>query len=364
MEMHMGNPSRPHLQAYPAPVVGPGRDVTLQCSLPPDSCLQTMTFILHKEQHPKPIQSKTGKWTKFNFTLYSLRSQDTGNYSCTYNDTADSYRVSESSETLELWVTATLPKPSLSATPRHLVVSGGNVTLRCQGPIRGVRFALYNEGEERCVGIKEFTQDAAEFHFPHVNINVSGNYSCRYDLGPESNVSVSPSEILELMVQSKKDTLSRQPAQTKGKDSRTILIVLSCIFILFLVFLFLAIRNHQLIQIMTSHGQLPRRFPDDPCLSQQVCLSHNSGSPQKEYIQMNQWSQSETAVREDEDLQTITYIQLDKRILSETQKGVPSKPPLEPTLYDSVAIHCEAERNASLQTEMVAQCQGRSNNQN
>ncbi|XP_074075749.1 immunoglobulin superfamily member 1-like [Macrotis lagotis] len=216
----LGSLPKPHLQALSAPVVAPWDDVTLQCSLPQDSYPQPVTFILHKAQYPKPVQIKTREWTKVDFTLYSLRPNDTGNYSCIYKKTTGSYRVSEPSETLELWVIETLPKPFISATPSQLVVSGGNVTLLCWGPIRSVRFALHKEGEERCVEIRESTQGGAEFHLTHVNMNDTGQYSCHYDLGPVSSVTTPSSDLLELSEQSEKDLSSQHTGMTKGKKQQ------------------------------------------------------------------------------------------------------------------------------------------------
>ncbi|XP_078002397.1 leukocyte immunoglobulin-like receptor subfamily A member 3 [Phascolarctos cinereus] len=338
MEVRNGSLSKPHLQALPAPVVAPGGDVTLQCSMPPHSYLKAMTFILQKGQNMEPLRIKPGEGMKVDFCLFSLRPQDTGNYSCIYRETTGFYRVSEPSDTLELWVTDILPKPFLSVKPSQLVVSGGNVTFLCWGQIQGVKFALYKEGEESFVSIRESTQGGAEFHLSHVNVTNTGNYSCCYYLGPDSHVLAPPSDPLELKVQGEQGIPSQHTA------SRNLLIILSCISILFL--LLVAFLVHQHTQTVTSHGQIPRRLPDCLCLSQH-CSSYNPGSPQEEsaYTQTNEWRQRGMTVPEGEDSQEITYIQLNKGIFSEAQIVFPSKPLLEPIVYATVAMHCGAERD-------------------
>ncbi|XP_074076095.1 immunoglobulin superfamily member 1-like [Macrotis lagotis] len=243
MEVYNERLSKPHLQALTTPVVAPGGDVTLQCSLPPQSYPQKVTFFLQKLQNTELLQSKTGEWTKTDFLLFFLRPQDTGKYHCMYQEITGSYRVSEPSETLTLWVTEALPKPFLTATSSQLVVSGTNVTLFCWGPIRGVGFALYKEGEESFVGIRESTQDGDEFLLTHVNINHTGNYSCRYDVGLDSNVTTTPSDLLELTLLSQQDISFQHISKTKV--SRYIWITLRHLVILFFLFLFLAfLCNH------------------------------------------------------------------------------------------------------------------------
>ncbi|XP_074076058.1 immunoglobulin superfamily member 1-like isoform X2 [Macrotis lagotis] len=228
MEVYNGSLSKPDLQALPAPVVPPGTDVTFLCSLPPDSYPQPMIFILQKDQNEEPLQYKIGEWKKADFLIFSVRPQDTGNYSCIYHQNRDSYRVSEPSETLELWVTEILPKPFISGIPSQLVVSGGNVTLRCWGPIRGMRFVLYKEGEEGFVGIRDSTQGEAEFHLTHVDINNMGYYSCRYDLGPDSHVLTLFSDLLELRVQSEEQ---RKKDSLEGRLSKPYLQVLQALVV-------------------------------------------------------------------------------------------------------------------------------------
>ncbi|KAM9033601.1 immunoglobulin superfamily member 1-like [Sarcophilus harrisii] len=195
------SPPRPTLHAEPGPVVAPGEEVTFRCRSPSSSPNRLVTFLLLKAGTQEPLQKNQETLSETNFTLKSPSAQDSGSYSCVYYYTSHPHVRSEASETLELWVTDSLPKPSLSARPSSRVTPEDNVTLLCQGPSRGVRFALYKDGEKLPVSTSEPTQHWAEFPLIHVNINQTGEYRCSYLLGRDSPVLALPSDPLELTIQ-------------------------------------------------------------------------------------------------------------------------------------------------------------------
>ncbi|KAM9034818.1 immunoglobulin superfamily member 1-like [Sarcophilus harrisii] len=322
-EICMASPPRPTLHAEPGPVVAPGEGVTFRCRRPSSSPNRLVTFLLLKAGTQEPLQKNQETLLETNFTLKSPSAQDSGSYSCVYYYTSHPHVRSEASETLELWVTDSLPKPSLSARPSSKVTLGANVTLLCQGPSRGVEFALYKEGEERPVSTSEPTQHRAEFPLIHVNINQTGRYRCSYLLGRDSPVLVLPSDPLELIIQ--------------VIETKTILITaLSCAFILFLL-LFLTFGRHCHAQIaVISHGDTSRR-----CLSCTwfVCFSSKSRAPQHEteYARGAKCSSSRTTVPEAEDPEGLTYIQLNPQALKEQQR-VPGKMGPDPTMYAALAL--------------------------
>ncbi|XP_078002152.1 V-set and transmembrane domain-containing protein 1-like isoform X2 [Phascolarctos cinereus] len=225
----------------------------------------------------------------------------------------------------------TLPKPSLSAWPSPMVAPGGNVTLLCRGPRRGVRFALYKDGEEAPVGTSEWTQDGAEFPLTHVSINQSGRYRCCYLLVTDSPILALPSDSLELVIQEERN---------EGLLRRGILTTaLSCASILFLL-LFLTFVGHCHTQTVVSGGETSRRFPRCPYCSWFLCFSSKSGAPQEEteYAQVAKCRHSRAPLPEAEDPDGLTYIQLNPRALNE-QQTAPGKTCPDPTTYATLALH-------------------------
>nr|XP_020859844.1 LOW QUALITY PROTEIN: immunoglobulin superfamily member 1-like [Phascolarctos cinereus] len=208
LRAQIGSLPKPFLSALPGPVVAPGGELILWCRRPSESFDWLVTFSLLKSGTQEPLQKKDLVYSQAKFSLKSLGVQDSGNYRCIYYETSSPHVKSEPSDVLEIWVTDTLPKPSLSAWPSPMVTSGGEVTLLCRGPVRGMRFALYKYGEEAPVGTSEWTQDGAEFPLIHVSINRSGRCRCCYLLVTDSPILALPSDSLELIIQGMQDAAS------------------------------------------------------------------------------------------------------------------------------------------------------------
>ncbi|KAM9034787.1 immunoglobulin superfamily member 1-like [Sarcophilus harrisii] len=132
----LGQLPRPTLWAQPGFVVAPGTNITLWCSRPRLASPKEVTFTLWKIGSQEPLQSQDSETLWTGFSLPSVRPEDTGSYKCTYKDKTASGRQPESSEALELMVTGSLPKPSLSALPGLVVEPGNHVTLQCRRPPR------------------------------------------------------------------------------------------------------------------------------------------------------------------------------------------------------------------------------------
>ncbi|XP_031817640.1 immunoglobulin superfamily member 1-like [Sarcophilus harrisii] len=195
-----GSLPKPSLSALPGLVVEPGKHVTLLCRQTPQAALWTATFTLLKVGRAQPLQSQNTSGTSAVFPLLSVKSQDSGNYTCVYYERTPPYQVSEPSDALEILVTDALPKPSLSAWPGLEVVSGGNVTLLCWGPSWIPRFVLYKEGIEGILHGMEAHEDRGRFFLTHVTSKDSGNYSCSYQLGTNESLWKQSSDALELLV--------------------------------------------------------------------------------------------------------------------------------------------------------------------
>ncbi|XP_068935724.1 immunoglobulin superfamily member 1-like [Petaurus breviceps papuanus] len=212
-----GHLPKPTLSAQPGLMVTPGANITLWCSRPKMSFLGEATFTLSKTGTQKPLQQQTSAdlWTSF--SLPSVRSEDTGIYSCAYMDQTVSARESELSEDLELVVPGSLPKPSLSALPGLVVEPGMHVTLQCWPPpqtfLRGPTFTLLKVGTPQALQSQSPAGASAAFPLLSVRAQDAGNYSCVYYRRMAPYQVSEPSEVLELWVTDAlpKPSLSGQP---------------------------------------------------------------------------------------------------------------------------------------------------------
>ncbi|XP_052027654.1 immunoglobulin superfamily member 1 [Apodemus sylvaticus] len=187
---------KPTLLAQPGPVVLPGKNVTLRCQ----GIFQGMRFALLQEGTHAPLQFQSASGTSVDFLLYTVGAEDFGNYSCVYYETTMSNRGSSLSAPLMIWVTDTFPRPWLSAEPSSVVTMGQNVTLWCQGPVRGVGYILHKEGE--ATSMQLWGSTSHEGAFPIINISGAsiGRYSCCYHPDWMSPIKIQPSNTLELIV--------------------------------------------------------------------------------------------------------------------------------------------------------------------
>ncbi|XP_072471552.1 immunoglobulin superfamily member 1-like [Notamacropus eugenii] len=219
-----GQLPKPSLWVHPGLVVAAGANITLWCSRPKLSSLKVVTFTLGKAGTQTPLQRQTSAelWTRF--FLLSVRPKDTGSYSCTYMDWTNSARGSEPSEALELVVTGSLPKPSLSARPSLLVEPGMHVTLQCWQPsqllLNGLTFTLLKVGTSQLVQNQSPTGTSADFPLLSVSSQDAGNYSCVYHRRMVSHHVSEPSDVLEIWVTDAlpKPSLSAWPLVVSGAD--------------------------------------------------------------------------------------------------------------------------------------------------
>lgn len=92
---------KPILLAQPGPVVLPGKNVTLQCQ----ETFYGMKFALLYEGTPVPLQFQSASGNSADFLLHIVGTEDSGNYSCVYYETAMSNRGSHLSKPIMIWVT-------------------------------------------------------------------------------------------------------------------------------------------------------------------------------------------------------------------------------------------------------------------
>ncbi|CAM4672551.1 unnamed protein product [Lepidochelys olivacea] len=192
-----GEPSypKPSISLNPSGGVSLGGAVAVWCR----GQHQGMRFVLNKEGCR--FQTVDPKGLEAVFFISNMSREDRGRYNCSYHSRSGSATASSPSDPVELVVRdPSLPRPSISLSPTGVTAPGANVTIRCQGQPRDVRFFLHKAGDLNPPRHMDPAGDGAEFHIPTVGRQHGGSYSCSYRPRSEPFVSSQPSHPVQLVV--------------------------------------------------------------------------------------------------------------------------------------------------------------------
>uniref|UniRef100_G1Q3I6 Ig-like domain-containing protein n=1 Tax=Myotis lucifugus TaxID=59463 RepID=G1Q3I6_MYOLU len=196
---------KPSLHARPGRKVTAGENVTLQCQKP-SHVTEPHMFALLKKGTSTPIRLQSAVGMETDFFLPSVTGSDTGAYSCVYHQPRAPFWASEPSDHLSIWVTGSLPRPSIHSWPSWVVPANSHVTLQCSIPIREVifrdiKFALRkNNVPLESLPSSDSPEGLAEFHLSDVKLGDAGEYTCEYYRTGSPTRRSPPSDVLLLLV--------------------------------------------------------------------------------------------------------------------------------------------------------------------
>uniref|UniRef100_A0A8C4Y118 Ig-like domain-containing protein n=1 Tax=Gopherus evgoodei TaxID=1825980 RepID=A0A8C4Y118_9SAUR len=161
---------------------------------------QGVRFVLNKEG--RHVQTVDSDGFEAVFPISNVSREDGGNYSCSYHSRSELFNMSYPSDPMELVVRdPSLPRPNISLSPTGVTAPGADVTIRCQGQRRDVRFFLHKAGDLNPQQHMDPAGAGAEFRIPSVGRQHGGSYSCSYRPQSEPFVSSQPSDPVQLAVE-------------------------------------------------------------------------------------------------------------------------------------------------------------------
>ncbi|XP_039366083.1 leukocyte immunoglobulin-like receptor subfamily A member 2 isoform X2 [Mauremys reevesii] len=185
---------KPTISGIPSKGVSLGGSVSILCK----GQNQFMQFMLYKDgRHNRSVDANSQA-----LFLINIESREQGgNYSCTYRSKSEPFNMSDPSDPVELVVRdPSLPRPNISLSLTGVVASGADVTIRCEGQHRDVRFFVHKAGDLNPQRHMDPAGAGAEFRIPSVGRQHGGNYSCSYRPRSEPFVSSPPSDPVQLVV--------------------------------------------------------------------------------------------------------------------------------------------------------------------
>ncbi|KAM9113389.1 alpha-1B-glycoprotein-like [Pangshura tecta] len=185
----------PSISVSPSEVIAPGRGVTIRCQC---QCEGRRLFLY---KGGIEIRALDAAGDGGEFTIPSVRQEDSGSYSCRSRSRSEPPDWSYPSNIVWIIVAElSYQKPSISLHPSGGVALGGAVTVRCRGPYQNARFLLYRDGNPTALQDTGPAGDLAEFPIRNMSRKDAGNYSCYYRSKLNPFTWSHPSDPVELLV--------------------------------------------------------------------------------------------------------------------------------------------------------------------
>ncbi|XP_038608907.1 immunoglobulin superfamily member 1-like [Tachyglossus aculeatus] len=202
--------AKPSFQARPGRLLSPGMNVTLQCQ----GQVGGLTFSLLRARTWDLLQRQAPAGDRADFLLPAAGAWEPHGYRCVCFHPMAPNTWSTPSDVLHLVLIGSHLKPSLSALPSPVVAPGRTVTLRCQGPLQGVPFALLKARTLEPLQQQKpsrWNQNWVLFKLSTGKGNETGNYSCAYYVTSSELSQISEALEIWVMESLPKPTLTAWP---------------------------------------------------------------------------------------------------------------------------------------------------------
>ncbi|XP_053865932.1 immunoglobulin superfamily member 1-like isoform X2 [Malaclemys terrapin pileata] len=307
---------KPNIYLSPSGGVSLGGAVTIRCQ----GQHQGVQFVLNKERRHFPPADSDG--SEVVFSSSNVHRDLGGRYSCSYYSRSEPFAVSYPSDPVELVVRdPSLPRPSISLNLTGVTAPGVDITIRCQGQFRDVRFFLHKAGDLNPQRHMDPAEDGAEFRIPTVGRQHRGNYSCSYRPQSEPFISSQPSDTMELMVAG----VSESPAPP-GLTSPTIAGVSAAAAVLLVAFVCFR-------KIRARKGAAPRP-------SSTIPLGVLKAPAQQDLVYSSVDEGKETQTLEpNPGTDGLTYAELDHQAWNTKRRDLaPGPEPAQPSVYATINV--------------------------